>query len=105
MALPKRGARSYWRGHPITWDGVKWVFDDTGEPVSRGGPRPCAKCGRVFEGSAIGDPDPCLGILPGVDNACCGHGIPEMAYIRFTNGVCVEGFTRVTHTPAWKEEP
>ena len=32
--------------------------------------------------------DPCLGRLPGVQFACCGHGDPlEDPYIMFTNGV------------------
>lgn len=32
--------------------------------------------------------DPCLGTLPGVDYACCGHGkVP--GYILFSNGVSV----------------
>lgn len=32
--------------------------------------------------------DPCLGKLPGVQFACCGHGDPEEdPYIMFTNGV------------------
>lgn len=91
--------RSYWRGHPIVWEvpGTigRWVFEDTKEPIpGYGGEiRECAKCRRVFEGSNIGDADPCLGNLPGVDNACCGHGVPELAYIRFTNGTVIKNFT------------
>lgn len=34
--------------------------------------------------------DPCLGYLPGVDNACCGHGTGE-GYIQFKNGVTIRG--------------
>lgn len=51
--------------------------------------RPCAKCGeqRTDEGH-----DPCLGTLPGVLNACCGHGHRVEAYIQFKNGVCIRGF-------------
>lgn len=30
-------------------------------------------------------PDPCLGWLPGVKNACCGHGSFH-AYVQFENG-------------------
>lgn len=86
--------RSYWRGHPIVWEDSKWLFKDTLEPVPGygGSKRPCVKCGKTFEGSNEGDADPCLGELPGVDNACCGHGIPALAYIRFTNGLVVKGF-------------
>ena len=89
-------ARSYFRGHSIVWDNEKWVYEDTGEPAGFDGViRPCKKCGLIFEGSNIGDPDPCLGDLPGVDNACCGHGVPDQAYIRFTNGVVIKGFTKI----------
>lgn len=31
--------------------------------------------------------DPCLGKLPGVAFACCGHGDAKYAYIAFENGV------------------
>ena len=34
--------------------------------------------------------DPCLGYLPGVRYACCGHG-EEHGYIFFDNGVVVRG--------------
>lgn len=36
--------------------------------------------------------DACLGLLPGVANACCGHGTRAESYIQFTNGVTVRGF-------------
>jgi hypothetical protein len=29
------------------------------------------------------NPDPCIGYLPGVYNACCGHGNPAEAYLTF----------------------
>jgi hypothetical protein len=49
--------------------------------------RPCAKCGKLptKEGH-----DACLGTLPGVIDACCGHGVRE-AYIHFENGVTIRG--------------
>ena len=88
------GAKSTWRGHPTTWNGRHWLFDDNHKEVTRAyGKRPCANCQRVFQGSNIGDPDPCLGNLPGVKNACCGHGVPSMAYVVFNSGVVLEGFT------------
>ena len=34
------------------------------------------------------DPDPCLGMLPGVNFACCGHGT-DNGYIAFENGVTI----------------
>ena len=58
--------------------------------------RPCKKCGKVFDGSNNGDADPCIGELPGVDNACCGHGERDQSYIRFINGVTIKGFDLAT---------
>lgn len=50
--------------------------------------------------------DPCIGKLPGVLFACCGHGGKTRAncldgYIYFENGVTIrfEKLTRVDHTP------
>jgi len=86
--------RDYWRGHPTVWKNDSWLFEDTLEPIPGygGSKRPCVKCGKTFEGSNMGESDPCLGDLPGVDNACCGHGVRKTSYIRFTNGVVVKEF-------------
>lgn len=85
--------RSYFRGHPIIFINNKWVFEDNYEllPGYGGNPKPraCKKCGSKHE---MHESDSCLGDLPGVDNACCGHGVREQAYIRFTNGTIVRGF-------------
>lgn len=43
-------------------------------------------CGNLSDG-----PDYCLGSLPLVRAACCGHGHPEDAYFIFHNGVEVRG--------------
>ena len=89
-------ARSYFRGHSTIWKNNKWVYEDNGDDAGFNGiVRSCKKCGAVFQGSNVGEPDPCLGNLPGVDNACCGHGVPEQAYIRFTNGVVIKGFDKI----------
>jgi hypothetical protein len=86
--------KSYFRGHPIIYKNGEWIYEDSKELAGFDGiVRPCAKCGQLFDGSNIGKPDPCLGNLPGVDNACCGHGVREQAYIRFLSGVTVKGFT------------
>jgi len=84
---------SNFRGHPTIFMNGKWVYEDTLAPLPGYGgdpkPRPCKKCGSKHE---MHESDPCLGDLPGVDNACCGHGVREQAYIRFTNGKIVRGF-------------
>lgn len=42
------------------------------------GERACLVCGLGHSGA---HPDPCLGELPGVTGACCGHGDRTSAYI------------------------
>ncbi len=89
---------SYFRGHPIVRDEHNkcWRYEDTRAIAGFGFEvRPCKRCGRQFEGSNVGEADPCLGELPGVDNACCGHGARKNAYIRFTSGVVLTGFDSV----------
>jgi len=47
----------------------------------------CPFCGMARDRDF--GPDPCLGELPGVDYACCGHGgmiEGERGYIAFSNG-------------------
>lgn len=85
----------YFRGHKIYWDealfGWRYADDHSLHPGWGGEIRPCAKCGAVF---GMHEPDPCLGVLPGVDNACCGHGIRTEAYVRFASHVVLRGFFR-----------
>jgi len=84
-------ARSFLRGHPLIWLEDRWVYeDDHADPLLRGAkPRPCKKCGAVFPWHEV---DPCLGVLPGVERACCGHGVRSDSYVRFTTGVVLKGF-------------
>ena len=41
-----------------------------------------------LSGNIATAPDPCLGKLPGVSAACCGHG-QAAGYVAFDNGVTV----------------
>lgn len=88
---------SYFRGHPIIWHKIKevWLYKDTLDPIpAHGGVvRPCKNCG-VQGTLGEGEVDPCIGVLPGVNNACCGHGVRERSYIRFNNGVVIRGFIK-----------
>jgi len=70
------------RGHLIHLNSKnEWVYTDTGEPTKDNWrDRPCGKCGHMP--TAEGH-DPCLGTLPGVINACCGHGDVRYAYVMF----------------------
>lgn len=84
---------SKYRGHPIAQENSgEWVFIDTRESVQEAGDeRPCGKCG--IPGSNTHDF--CLGTLPGVLNACCGHGNSSESYIMFENGLTIRGFDRI----------
>ncbi|MGB7968246.1 MAG: hypothetical protein WCF28_01595 [Methanobacterium sp.] len=52
-----------------------------------GNRNPCVKCGKL---PTKEDHDACIGTLPGVIDACCGHGVKE-AYINFENGLTLRG--------------
>lgn len=82
-------ARGKWRGHEIAFVQGTWIYADTGLPVSD---EPGRKCGHCGADNCDDECDPCLGNLPGVMNACCGHGDRDSSYIQFVNGVIVSGF-------------
>lgn len=48
----------------------------------------CAACGEL---PTAEDHDHCLGELPGVMNACCGHGNDDSAYLQYYNRDIVRG--------------
>ncbi len=69
---------SFIRGHKIIWSSKlkKWKYADTKEiyvptPFDSND-RPCIKCGEMPTPEGH---DACLGVLPGVKFACCGHGV------------------------------
>lgn len=80
--------RSSWRGHTIIKDGDLWMYEDIGKLVSKAPMRACGKCSLLQHA----ENDPCLGLLPGVLNACCGHGERKDSYIQFENGLRIQGF-------------
>lgn|GEM_PF-4811035 len=69
----------------------RWTYADSGEPVGDGNTRPCPKCGRLPNADGS---DPCLGHLPGMRAACCGHGV-EPPYILTEEGDYVEGWANI----------
>jgi hypothetical protein len=85
--------KSNFRGHDIEWDEQlgHWRYSDDKSvlPANGGECRSCKRCGETWE---IEGGDKCLGILPGVNNACCGHGVRSRSYVRFDNGVTIRGF-------------
>jgi hypothetical protein len=80
--------RSTWRGHTIVFKGGAWWFEDTDEPVLGDKRGDCGHCNghRTIEGH-----DWCLGTLPGVMNACCGHGELGEAYVQMPDGTITQG--------------
>jgi hypothetical protein len=60
---------SFQRGHKIIFKENVWVYNDTLDPISV--ERPCKRCGRMPTSEGY---DACLGYIPGVVSACCGHG-------------------------------
>lgn len=79
-------------GNPVRWSKKKgrWVYKDDGVDAWDN-PRACLLCKKnvTKEGH-----DACLGTLPGVKYACCGHGIGN-GYIYFENGKVVR-FKKLT---------
>lgn len=75
----------------MIWVGSRWVYaDNRTDALSYSGEiRPCKKCGAVFP---LDEVDPCLGVLPGVDAACCGHGVRSESYVCFENGTVLKDF-------------
>ena len=89
LAIPADHADA-WRGRLVPAPrGMKVtkVFGDEGSPLRGFGRRGsttslgqrgyCTACEMVVPDG----PDACLGLLPGVAQACCGHGDPERAYV------------------------
>jgi len=87
-------ARAKHRGHPIEWceNNAYWRYVENEE-------RPCVECHVVAE---PGGPDPCLGRLPGVRAACCGHGDPRDAYFLLDNETYIRGLEAVKLKLCWE---
>ena len=75
------------RGHSIIYVNDEWLYMDTMTPTV-GNERSCGHCGiaNTNEGH-----DGCLGVIPKVMNACCGHGQNDEAYIQYWDGSDVRG--------------
>lgn len=63
-------ARSHSRGHPIEFLNGVWVYSDTKESTDK--EHLCIRCKKMPTKEGY---DACLGFIPGVKSACCGHGI------------------------------
>ncbi len=85
------------RGHVIVEvDDECWMYED-GVLVKDDEGRNCGRCNRPR--TAQGH-DGCLGELPGLINACCGHGLTQDAYVQYPSGNCIRGW-RAVLVQAW----
>jgi len=73
------------RGHPVYFKDGRIFYRDTGEEVDWNNPRPCPRCGRLPTPEGH---DACLGTLPGVKSACCGHGVTEAIVVNERGKEC-----------------
>jgi hypothetical protein len=84
--------RSTLRGHVIECRDGEWFYGDTGEPTAHN-ERSCGHCGQANTPEGH---DACLGTLPGIMNACCGHGDLRVTYVQFLDGHAVNGVDAMT---------
>ncbi|KKN01166.1 hypothetical protein LCGC14_1130550 [marine sediment metagenome] len=86
MALLKE---HQFRGHKIELVNNRWLFSALGKPVEDNWRKiPCGICGEKLTEEGH---DKCIGILPGVMNACCGHGQVDEAYVMFSDESILRG--------------
>ncbi|SCG85625.1 hypothetical protein [Methanobacterium congolense] len=90
----------YIRGHKVCFseenpekEFSREYYEDTGSEVGDRTQRPCVRCGKKPDPEGY---DACLGKLPGVKYACCGHGVEE-GHIIFENGTTLKGCFTVTY--------
>jgi len=74
----------YYNGNLIEYINNKWYYEDGTRAINL---RPCPKCKNLPTKDGH---DACIANLPGVNNACCGHGV-EKGYIQFENGLTIRG--------------
>lgn len=93
---------SKFRGYEIEVLNGEMVFADTKEPTAQSWERrPCGYCGiyNTAEGH-----DGCLGTLPNVKNACCGHGETGEAYVQFWDGSSRHGKDAISYMEAIRND-
>jgi len=87
----KLGGYSHCHGYETRFDedSEEWVYADDLSSISN--ERPCQRCGML---STIDGHDACLANLPGVINACCGHGVLDKdnyPYVMFVDKTTLRG--------------
>lgn len=89
-----------YRGHFIENSFGEYRYCDTGEPIRKFKTRPCGHCDKPNTTEGY---DGCLGKLPGVMNACCGHGNIDEAYVQLLDGKSIHGHRAVMMQNLLKE--
>lgn len=74
--------------------GLLSVEGPTDATRGRVNPGPCAHCQIP---ARLDGADQCLGWLPGVMNACCGHGEGRWAYVQFSSRFRISGYVARTY--------
>ncbi len=88
-----------YRGHRIIKVGHNdWTYADTGEPTLSD---PFRECGHCNLPNREDDHDACLGEIPGLMNACCGHGVDDDAYVQFSDGSVLQGDGAIGAARCW----
>lgn len=77
-------AFSYQRGHKIIYKN-SWIYADNNQSISV--ERSCIKCGKMPTKEGY---DACLGYIPNVVSACCGHGIYNIKKGKKKMGIKIE---------------
>jgi len=80
--------KSHWRGNEIYFKYDSWYYSTDNKLVSDDKDRKCGYC--KMDQTAEGH-DGCLGTLPNVMNACCGHGVPSECYVQLLNSKVISG--------------
>ena len=86
--------RPHLRGNLIYYDGI-WRYVDTGLPTTETWKG--RACGHCLKPNREDEHDACLGELPGVINACCGHGNVREAYVQFEGGQLLQAEKAQAH--------
>lgn len=83
-------ATSHIVGHPAYYDPRDnvWRYSDDHSETKGQKLRDCPKCGK--NPTDFGGHDPCIAGLPGVEYACCGHGV-HTGYAKFNDGRTIDG--------------
>jgi len=76
-------------GYDIEFIESEWIYSDN--KISLSVARPCNNCGKHTIKDGKEEYDSCIGRLPGVKNACCGHGNIYETYVQLLDNTLIKG--------------